>query len=108
MTGVRSTRVLTDQHVLPRTVALHSSCLSNWMHDPSWAAALGGCCSGGSDLSSPMSSLTYSHCCGFSARETCLNCRDKLKLKRNKLKLRSNCYALGWVRLTVVAIGARS
>lgn len=33
--------MLTDQHVLSWIGASHSSCPSNWMWDPSWAAALG-------------------------------------------------------------------
>lgn len=40
-TGVRNTRVLTDQYVLSWIGALHSSCPSNWMRDPSWACSAG-------------------------------------------------------------------
>lgn len=34
--------MLTDQHVLSWIGASHSSCLSHWIWDPSWAAAPGG------------------------------------------------------------------
>lgn len=93
--------MLTDQYVLSWIWALHSSCLSNWMQDPFRACRTGEMLQRG---------MRPEQCSKTSRLQPLLLlfCWQRIHpYCGGKLKSRSNCCALGWVRLEV-GIGAQS